>query len=104
MSDIAKLPKWAREMIAEKDRELRDLRESVATLRGERIIEDQVGEFLQNGYREEVLSVGRYFRLRVGTLEVHMRDGELAISVENGVPAVIPWVSNMITIRNLPTT
>lgn len=102
MPDFTKLPKWARDEIADRDRAIRDLTERNETLRGETRIDNPVGYVLSHGYRSEPIPLGEHFRVEVGDLEICRRGGDLAITTHRGYPAVLPEVSNVIKIRHLP--
>lgn len=102
MPDFTKLPKWARDEIADRDRTISDLTERNEALRGETAIENPVGYVLSHGYHSEPIPLGEYFRVEVDKLEICYRGGDLTIASREGIPCILPEVSNVIKIRHLP--
>lgn len=82
-------------------REVRRLEEANETLRGTIKIDGAVGHITLDGYHDEPLPLGNYFRLSIADgsqsdgLEVCLSDGALTIRCSEGVVMALSGVSNV---------
>lgn len=104
--DALKLPRWARDMLAEKDRQIRALQSHRDALLGTVTVPNQIGTVRLRGYHDQPLPLDRYFQLEIETgpasgLNIGFVQDRLVARCIDAHVITVPVVSNVLELRRL---